>query len=1379
MKTLRFLLLTLLSLTGFAQDAVPPTDGWRLAYESAFETPATMAADGGMGEWMCLWGEAGVREGALRGRGTVCLRREFPGNQRVEYDARAEKADCYVGAELCSPAVTGSTYERCYFGFRVKGKDSRVYVRGKRVLQFASYEAGRTYHVVCQVEDHQATMWVDGRKVFDAAYRPMLREGKRPYILLDVGEGGSVDNLKVFTKPDGTAGKEKAQGLEAETWRSDVSFAPSAEYVTPHVAYGKPYARGPVRALIAAQGCSARGAVEIGERIDMTLDFVGEGPNNLYWRQHPLSGYPGPACGERMAELLKRRHDVIVLGAVPLGAYPHFVQAEILRQVEGGTGLVVSAEKMPTEKDGVIHEMFKAAQPSAGDFPGGRARVGERGKGRVAFVELAGPSPNDGMLKLFTGYQEREVEEFCRTMLWAARREPGVTISAEALTAKMERAALAGKALGVKLGGLDATAAKLVLTVRRDLERQYPFLYGGMFYQFRPYASWETVARVEEAAVAEGTLKLPALPAGECSFDFRVEDAKGKVLSWRNVGVTITDTATLDEMRIGRQPDRLFKANEELAPVCFSTADTLHALVRATGADGQRVRMTVLDREGRVIAEGTNPVTGGAAAFALPLAGACHRLAIARAELLDGGSVRGELRAAVGIAPVPERVPAFRMRMYGCSLLRPEFTAAGISYRVGYGLSMPQSLVQHAWHDLELGDFQAETLSPAKSLTGGAREPSYSDAEFRRRQCEAIRKYLQPAAAFGFRLFLCDEWTYAYQRDQKMQWPELANQDVSEPAKADFRRWLQGQYKDVGALNAEWGTQYAAFGDVNPPVYDKDPKKAPPETSWPQIVDHRAFVNQSVAEFLRELAETAREVSPLNVVGTSGHYDAGMWTGRDDHLWGKYGPNIVTYRNHALWQSFTTDKVGWWMGYGAELRDPARESTRAWEALFAGVEQAYWGREEPPFRPDFTLGKAASQYFAAQREIRDSGIGDLLMACRDDNRIGILYHPRSAVIANLHAWQSGASPTVTNRDTDFLGKDVERLLPAGAFHYVHTAQVISGDYGRYAKPAMIWLPRTEALDDEEAAALRKYVEEGGVLVADMNAGVRDGHGKARETGALDEVFGVRRKGACAAPLKADATVDFVEGPDMKAGLIGAIPLEATTAKSLVTVANGGANTNGFFFNEVGKGKAILLNYLPADLKGARMVLGFAGVLPGYHVQGDEALMRTVCAFVRGGTACYGMVSQLSDENRAAAVILSLPEAQHVYDVRTHRYLGQLKNVSLLFEYPLKQVRIVATFPYRVTPPRVEGLAKQYAAGGAVRFAAVMEGAETHTLRVRVHGPDGVERASYARSVTTKDHRAAAEFHLARNDAPGTWRVTVTEVAAGVETSGTFEVKAGQ
>jgi hypothetical protein len=1363
-------------------------NGWQLVYEDSFEKTRPMQPDGVMGDWMALWGEGSIRDGALTGPVTVCLNKQIPGNQRVEYDARSAKPNCYVGAELCSSSPAGSTYEKCYFGFRVQGKDSRMFVRGKRVYQGPTYEPNRTYHVICQVEDYQVTLWVDGAKVFDQAYTPMLREGARPYILLDASDGGIIDNVKVYTKPAGAAGKERAQKMEAETWRNDLDYTPSTEFVTPHVPYAKPYAQGPVRALIAAWACAGRSAVELHERMDLELDYASEGPNNLHWRGNPLSTYPGPAGGERMAALLRNPHDVIVLGAVPFSYYPRFVQVEILRQVSEGTGLVLSHDQMPTVKDGKLFDLFKsAAAAPPGYFPDGRAQVTMLGKGRIAFVHLTDNARDDDFFKFFTGYSERSVEGFARTVLWAARKEPKVSLAMSFPAGHIERDALAGKPAQVRLVGADKDLpAKLILTVRQDLEAQYPFLYGTMYYQFRPYASWNDVARVESAlrpatVPHDVSLQLPPLPAGKYSFDLRAEDPQGRVVAWRNVPVEVTSATRLDDIRIGKSPDHLFKASEELAPVCFSSTDVLHAQVRATGPAGREVRLTLTDRDGRVVATAGKPLPPGeprTVVLALPLSAAYHRLLIATAELLDGQRAVSELRAPVGIAPHPERIPAFQMRLYGCSQLRPDLMAAGMSYRIGYRLSLPESLLCHSWHDMSLGDWRG-VLPPADKIVDGVREPSYSDPAFRKKKLDELRAYLQPAAAFGLKVFLCDEWAYAYVKDQRVLWPESALQDTSEPAKRDYREYLAAEYGNIAALNTEWGTNHQAFSQINPPVYDKNPAKAPPDAMWPQIVDHRTFVEKNVADYIKEVADVARDVSPLNQIGTSAHYDVGMWTGRDDFLWAKNGPHIVTYRNHVLWQSFTEDKVGWWMGYGEELRDPARESTRAWEALFTGIEQAYWGREEPQFLPDFALNKAPAQYFAAMREIRDTAIGDLLMSCAEGNMIGILYNPKSAVIANLQAWQAGVSPTVSNRDTDFLGKDVEALLPMGAYHYVHTSQVIADSYGRYARPTLIWLPRTEVLSEAEAAGLRRFVEAGGVLVADMNPGARDGHGRLAEKGMLDDVFGIRRTGNSMPPAKGDWTVKVADGAEVKAQLIGATPIEGTTAKAQATVLSGNKTSPAFLVNHLGKGKAICLNFLPSNAAAARPVLAAAGLPEQAKLDAPASAIRMVRRFARGGHAYYGCVSQLKEDQAPITATLALDQPRHVYDAKRKKYLGCISKVPLTFGYPFEQVQILACLPYQVDGVVVSGVQPGYAPGTAVNYEIAVRAAGAqagiHTVRVRVYDPDGHERRIYAQSLQTQDGSAKGEFRLARNDAAGKWKITACDIATGVESVAAFDV----
>jgi hypothetical protein len=60
---------------------------------------------------------------------------------------------------------------------------------------------------------------------------------------------------------------------------------------------------------------------------------------------------------------------------------------------------------------------------------------------------------------------------------------------------------------------------------------------------------------------------------------------------------------------------------------------------------------------------------------------------------------------------------------------------------------------------------------------------------------------------------------------------------------------------------------------------------------------------------------------------------------------------------------------------------------------------------------------------------------------------------------------------------------------------------------------VIILPKMVCLSDREAVAFKKYVENGGVLIADSLCGIFDEHGKFRKKGVLDDLFGVRRDDA--------------------------------------------------------------------------------------------------------------------------------------------------------------------------------------------------------------------------------------------------------------------------
>jgi hypothetical protein len=73
--------------------------------------------------------------------------------------------------------------------------------------------------------------------------------------------------------------------------------------------------------------------------------------------------------------------------------------------------------------------------------------------------------------------------------------------------------------------------------------------------------------------------------------------------------------------------------------------------------------------------------------------------------------------------------------------------------------------------------------------------------------------------------------------------------------------------------------------------------------------------------------------------------------------------------------------------------------------------------------------------------------------------------------------------------------------------FIHEDQLLGGVLAKEGYKVLL-LNRVLCLSDAEAAAIRAFSAKGGTVIADHLCGVFDEHGKAREKGALDDLFGV-------------------------------------------------------------------------------------------------------------------------------------------------------------------------------------------------------------------------------------------------------------------------------
>jgi hypothetical protein len=110
-----------------------------------------------------------------------------------------------------------------------------------------------------------------------------------------------------------------------------------------------------------------------------------------------------------------------------------------------------------------------------------------------------------------------------------------------------------------------------------------------------------------------------------------------------------------------------------------------------------------------------------------------------------------------------------------------------------------------------------------------------------------------------------------------------------------------------------------------------------------------------------------------------------------------------------------------------------------------------------------------------------------------------------------------------------------KLLEDSGFQYdfVSYRDVLRRRAASLDRYRVLILPRTLALSDREAEAVRAWVARGGTLIADYLPGVFDEHGRGRARGALDDVFGVERdlrKGVLDGRTVAEVNAEYYQRP---------------------------------------------------------------------------------------------------------------------------------------------------------------------------------------------------------------------------------------------------------
>ncbi|MGH9649038.1 MAG: beta-galactosidase trimerization domain-containing protein, partial [Terriglobales bacterium] len=632
----------------------------------------------------------------------------------------------------------------------------------------------------------------------------------------------------------------------------------------------------------------------------------------------------------------------------------------------------------------------------------------------------------------------------------------------------------------------------------------------------------------------------------------------------------------------------------------------------------------------------------------------------------------------------------------------------------------------------------------------------------------------------------------------------------SDIALTKFREWLKTRYPSLSLLNAEWDSNFANWDDVVPLTTAEAQAKG----NYAGWMDHRTFMEEVFANALQVAAETVKQEDPgsrPSISGTQvpGPSNAVNWYRLDqivDYLQpysdGDQDELHRTMRPGLILTGFTG-----YQDHGKVLRH------QLWHRLFHGHTGASLFWHYTALNADLTLTEQGRDLGETIDEFRNEGLSLLLRGAEREN-CGIAVHYSLLSVRGQwitdghiapHEVSNGNSTSAhLKRFHQNRSAWLQALNDAGYQYDLLTTEQI--DAGKLANYRVLILPDSIALSDSEVDAIRKFVENGGLLLSDVETGLMDGHARWQAAGRLDDVLGVQRLQVRSASDDSPAArlrVALSNGPTEFDVRPADPKLRNTTgqpgAAADLASASGEAGSTLFLIdNRFGSGRSITFNFWMSDYERLRKTpaqatrlallhdyLSLAGVRPVMEVRkpaGNYLACSEVVAY-RKGVAKYFAILPAPDCPDAGMVVINLPMPAYVYDLRAHRLMGRIARVSGrlvageplvygLLPSPLGRLSIsLANAPKGPAPIKAGEIVKfsirvsaRNPAGGLPRptAGAAQEPIPENAVHVEVRNPSGKMLDHYNGNLALVNGAAEFSILLALDDVPGTWRVTARE-----------------
>lgn len=1215
-------------------------------------------------------------------------------------------------------------------------------------------------------------------------------------------------------RANGAAAAERPEDWPDE--RHAGNFSVSEEVVTPHSAWAKPLAGRPPRVLFIVPRWCGREVVEVAQRLTMEYAVVltgglGTFSGNTDTNAYCYMGSERPAqTTQRLNDALAKPWDAIVLGNVFFACLPENVRQQIEAKVRSGAGLLVTGN----DQDACFSNLVAAAPPVA--LPEALTLPVPCGEPPLFAKPL--PSPAYTACRLGTGTvvaARYDVGQMYSTMavspVLSLIQKIDFPIAYDYYQSMVVRALLfaAGRKFdSARMGSVGATpnvadhertpSIEIKVTASTDAHTRK--------IRLRVRDKNDRVFLQEEKPGAPSvsfSMAAKELPVGRYFADTWLLEEQDAVRDWSTAAFSVTDAQGIATLAADTVPGA-------------DGAIGIKLELQRPLATNECVQLEVSDHFQRVVSRQTWDQAGQTGfTFRAATGNVLSLMAAARARIERDGKPVAVKEIAFPAARPSGQGPGwddFSFMIWGFvdnAGMDPVFKNLEEA-----GLDRIMTFSSHAEHARIVAErYNCKAYPYASQIFSvWACRP-----EPLREQFGKLARALEP---YG-----CD--TYDMGDECMLYWGqpvEFSEQPLNDAwINASFQDYLKKQYPSLAALNAEWNTGFTNWAEVCG-IALPEARKNNQEARW---VDHRLHRETLFAGAFAAGEEGARTANARSRAGFEGFFVNDSFHGYD---WAKLCANSTLF-GHYWYPSETVEFIGsmkrpgiyWglWNGNYGGINNRWTQGYISWRCLFYGMNSVWYfgpyggaGCDIPygMYFPDLRRNTHTVPFFDSLKEIK-AGIGKLLLTSERSQAPIAIHYSQPSVHAN------------TLDDAGFTKCGIAALRIANAQlnaawslkdaglqpRFVASSDIANGDLKGCR--ALI-LPFSQAISAEECAQMRKFVEAGGVLIADVRPAVRDGHGKLSAKGGLDDLFGIERVGTNAPAAPEDVPVSLTLGSRK---IEGAIPLSqpdpnvrTTTGKALAHACpepgRGAGDTPLFILREVGKGRTLLLNFAgnyapgsygdtvapslwttaPGDIyrEIALASAELAGVKPEIAATTGKDPLRgiDIVTWRNGSATYYGFTP--NDQTDYAWVIGMPDTAIHAattqpgffYDVRAGKFLGE----GTEFNVELKRgsAALVARLPYKVDGLKLKG-PRSVRRGETleVPVTVLAQGGRVgeHVIRVEVEAA-GKPLACYAANLGAARGQAVCRIPLALNDPTGAWRIRFRDVATGTKAECAVDVE---